>query len=212
MRGEHVHSCVPMPLLGGSAPRARGTRLARQHAAQRRRISPACAGNTHRRSCSRTSRSDQPRVRGEHRPVWPLSPPAPGSAPRARGTRRVNGRREPIHRISACRGTRGVIDPEGGAHGSAPRARGTPVPSRCRGVCDRISPACAGNTPQAATWIRCRPDQPRVRGEHARLHDSPLPRCGSAPRARGTPAIRTAHVRRPRISPACAGNTRPKTT
>ncbi len=91
--------------------------------------------------------------------------------------------------------------------GSAPRARGRR--NSCWGgdVCLRISPACAGTTLSSDSRYTVSEDQPRVRG------DDPLERpqtdgnLGSAPRARGRPEYCGVTLKRPGISPACAGTT-----
>jgi len=94
------------------------------------------------------------------------------------------------------------------AGGSPPRARGTracagPVPAM-----GGITPACAGNTPgrQPGTGP-CR-DHPRVRGEHPRIVPGGAWTPGSPPRARGTHRDEPRTPGIPRITPACAGNTR----
>ena len=66
VRGEHQPSETSCTLGYGSAPRARGTRRASLDRIRRRRISPACAGNTSNASKRIKQKADQPRVRGEH--------------------------------------------------------------------------------------------------------------------------------------------------
>ncbi len=66
VRGEHTRDLTGTRLAGGSAPRARGTRLPVPQVPRAARISPACAGNTRRRCGARRPPPDQPRVRGEH--------------------------------------------------------------------------------------------------------------------------------------------------
>ena len=103
----------------------------------------------------------------------------------------------------------GWPDGAGCRAGSAPRARGTQDPLGIRHACHRISPACAGNTVESAPSRASPSYQPRVRGEHGPLRHAPNDQSGSAPRARGTRAVRRALPCRFRISPACAGNTTP---
>ena len=151
-------------------------------------------------------------MRGEHytaRTKWEF---ATGSAPRARGTPLSDPAVLPSDRISpACAGNttapcsrrrRSTDQPRvRGEHGrGAPDARGG------RG----ISPACAGNTSCRQTRCRDIPDQPRVRGEHALAGLVLQASYGSAPRARGTPRRAVRVIPGRRISPACAGNTRPQ--
>ena len=73
------------------------------------------------------------------------------------------------------------------------------------GVC-RITPACAGNSPQGDLSKITEMDHPRVCGEQT-LRSTPQKRSvGSPPRVRGTDeAAEKAQIVR-RITPACAGN------
>ena len=137
------------------------------------RISPACAGNT-----------ELPATRRH---------PGPGSAPRARGTRRVLNVAIDELRISpACAGNTATnYARRRRAYGSAPRARGTHAPVGSSPRQRRISPACAGNTCPELDRRAARhagPAQPRVRGEHLLFRHlfGPCGLPGSAPRARGT--------------------------
>ena len=70
----------------GSSPRVRGTQVRVGSSHERRRIIPACAGNTGCSTTRRRSRQDHPRVCGEH--WWYLLSmyPSAGSSPRVRGT------------------------------------------------------------------------------------------------------------------------------
>ena len=70
--------------------------------------------------------------------------------------------------------------------GSPPRVRGTDIMCRCRCLCHRITPACAGNS--LATLVEnliCQ-DHPRVCGEQSRRALSNGGIMGSPPRVRGT--------------------------
>ncbi len=231
VRGEHRSGARARRAQHGSAPRARGTPCVHDSGEFMIRISPACAGNTSSTTSRSRWRTDQPRVRGEHRPGDVHVAPDAGSAPRARGTPRGSVAARGATRISpACAGNTAAACPcwpsvpdqprVRGEHmrriwrcdsvcGSAPRARGTQHIHETRQVRRRISPACAGNTPAGPNPPRNRPDQPRVRGEHVRRQRGGLGGGGSAPRARGTPLPRRGARRAVRISPACAGNTLP---
>ena len=207
VRGEHSNIEIEGGTFDGSAPRARGTaprRRARVHAGN----SPACAGNTSKPANVLASIPGQPRVRGEHQSLT-MAPI--GSAPRARGTQNtwlqniVRGRVSPACAGNTADGsTTPSIKPgqprvrgehqnaQTGAgiyNGSAPRARGTPDHQRRRGVSERVSPACAGNTAKRCTPLDRLSGQPRVRGEHPTSPAFPVPSQ--------------------RVSPACAGNTLP---
>ena len=229
MRGEHTHDARILQPRGGSAPHARGTQGFAEIVPEDGRFSPACAGNTTRRSRGRAAPPVQPRMRGEHGWVWAGGSPRSGSAPHARGTRVVAAAVLAAIRFSpACAGNtaasafdpsacpvqprmRGEHDlgpqPAPGTPGSAPHARGTHN-GRCRAPQRRrFSPACAGNT--AGCWPGCLAPavQPRMRGEHSWQEDWCCVRNGSAPHARGTHRTRANLERCARFSPACAGNT-----
>ena len=86
VRGEHLVALGAGAGISGSAPRARGTPKTPGCPTAKRRISPACAGNTERRYPRERCTKDQPRVRGEHGAALPQGTVHQGSAPRARGT------------------------------------------------------------------------------------------------------------------------------
>ena len=134
-----------------------------------------------------------------------------GSAPRARGTpAAVTQSSSSFADQPRVRGEHIVAGSLGQADaGSAPRARGTPVQPRRSATAQRISPACAGNTRDVTCSAVTPTDQPRVRGEHSIRHAGVRRVRGSAPRARGTLLPAFQYHAPARISPACAGNTRP---
>ena len=70
----------------GSAPHARGTLVAVQRYGGRRRVSPACAGNTSASAYITAFTPGQPRMRGEHDDGQWIQDGDDGSAPHARGT------------------------------------------------------------------------------------------------------------------------------
>ena len=186
----------------------RVTRPAANPAGVRRRIIPACAGNTLPRARATCRTRDHPRVCGEHETHPVTVAMTLGSSPRVRGTPvvvlSVSVR---FGIIPACAGnTQGRIGVNVavrdhprvcGEHetntakgrrfkGSSPRVRGT----RARhdgGLPDRgIIPACAGNThPRQPPPRTCR-DHPRVCGEHAYQPMDEEADEGSSPRVRGT--------------------------
>ena len=86
MRGEHQQK--PYAAIGsqGSSPHARGTRHDQRRDHHRRRIIPACAGNTSPGSWCSCSSRDHPRMRGEHAGFELLLVAAQESSPHARGT------------------------------------------------------------------------------------------------------------------------------
>ena len=146
-RGEHSSLSWWQSIKSGSAPRARGTRDPTGCRRGCVRFSPAGAGNTAGAIGYRKGRPVQPRGRGEHGLIALARSLPVGSAPRARGTRRI-GRTENDHlRFSPAgagntfspmtRASIRPVQPRGrGEHdadgaldfyglGSAPRARGT---------------------------------------------------------------------------------------
>ena len=209
MRGEHHRGAELCSLLSGSSPLARGTRVVTPNGRHGHGIIPACAGNTCRRTSARNSWEDHPRLRGEHTHSDSQMPRLIGSSPLARGTRVpvvAEGRNDGI--IPACAGNtcaghqqrhlrwdhprlRGEhLAPTPGPCpllGSSPLARGTRRTRRIRLRCQRIIPACAGNTQGLLRNGVGGADHPRLRGEHLR----------------GTRLGSTSQ----RIIPACAGNT-----
>ena len=194
-------------------------------------ITPACAG---RRSgqCFQTARhTDHPRVCGEKlgrcraRRREAGSPPrVRGEAPNARTTRddrRITpacaGRRRP-----ACGGEHPCKDhprvrgeKSGGVMqssvvlGSPPRARGEVFKSSGRDVFFGITPACAGRSSTGKCRSSKTGDHPRVRGEKLPESTRRTACEGSPPRARGEGANIAPHTARKRITPACAGRSRP---
>ncbi len=168
VRGDHPIEATPAIASRGTAPRARGPRIAASLPPRPQGNSPACAGTTVRRRRSTHRRWEQPRVRGDHdaasiRHTWNL-----GTAPRARGPRPgQTGNSTAGGNSPACAGTtcapwtgdqssgeqprvRGDHTTGMGVHdhgsGTAPRARG---PLRLHLTHHRgrgNSPACAGTT------------------------------------------------------------------
>ena len=71
----------------------------------------------------------------------------------------------------------------------------------------RFIPTCVGNTAPAAVAMMRSAVHPHVRGEHGRHLRCSRNKCGSSPRAWGTPGFQPhAHQRR-RFIPTCVGNT-----
>ena len=70
----------------GSPPLARGTEIPPRAFRARRRITPACAGNSSHLYRSRRNGGDHPRLRGEQVYPTPAIPARGGSPPLARGT------------------------------------------------------------------------------------------------------------------------------
>ena len=188
LRGEYGRLPVPLIVPVGSPPLARGIHARNKGIRDRIRITPACAGNTFQYLPRLHRQRDHPRLRGEYQLRRKLQEVALGSPPLARG----------IH-LDFLDFVRAV----------------------------RITPACAGNTLSPKNKGRQTEDHPRLRGEYKERAKKSRPSWGSPPLARGipptitnvepisgiTPLARGIHVcgvkhnKRPRITPACAGNT-----
>ncbi len=227
--GEHRWSTMCRAMVVGSPPRVRGTRLPAVRCRVRRRITPACAGNTHLALVMQSVSGDHPRVCGEHQQRADDPAGGGGSPPRVRGTPFSGWHFVRHPRITpACAGNtpatslasdldldhprvcgEHTVEPVDvlAAGGSPPRVRGTLVP----GVGDvdvvRITPACAGNTAVAIQESRRCQDHPRVCGEHFAIEVGVGWCAGSPPRVRGTLLDCFAGSGSTRITPACAGNT-----
>ena len=84
--GEHAAHGVTRSAHTGSSPRLRGTRTQHEVGNQMNRFIPAPAGNTSRRSRSRSRKPVHPRACGEHQFSQSHEPILYGSSPRLRGT------------------------------------------------------------------------------------------------------------------------------
>ncbi len=170
-----------------------------------------------------------PRACGEHMKDEWLTPPAIGSSPRLRGTRRCRGSGtwrwrfipapagntplRPRYRARctvhprACGEHVTSTDAEGLSTGSSPRLRGTLPAGVGHGQRQRFIPAPAGNTFRPNTRRHTGTVHPRACGEHELpTGDSHITR-GSSPRLRGTPGASDQATRGERFIPAPAGNT-----
>ena len=150
----------------GSPPRARGEVVYTDPETFKTRITPACAGRSHREEPPTRGCRDHPRVRGEKAARWLFPPCQIGSPPRARGEAIRKNRRNGRTGITpACagrsalksaqpafcgdhprvRGEKSSIDHENLSRaGSPPRARGEGHQIRKPRVSGGITPACAG--------------------------------------------------------------------
>ena len=174
----------------------------------RRRITPACAGNSILRRSSLSVVRDHPRVCGEQLRSLKYHGRLMGSPPRVRGTERLSGLLMKIRRITpACAGNSGLQESDHGEHrdhprvcgeqltpsivttmlvGSPPRVRGTVFLWRWLFYDTGITPACAGNRRLLQPVYFGFWDHPRVCGEQSAQSLSPWASWGSPPRVRGT--------------------------
>ena len=90
--------------------------------------------------------------------------------------------------------------------GSPPRVRGTAYLSVVIDDPNRITPACAGNSPVPSQPPSPHEDHPRVCGEQLFASYPVASEVGSPPRVRGTETVYIDGFACSRITPACAGN------
>ena len=210
VRGEHGVAAIRALVLGGSPPRAWGTRrtVLLQHRSNR--FTPTCVGNTRSLHLSSALLSVHPHVRGEHQAQPVTQAALYGSPPRAWGPRAFAVAGDQIRRFTpTCVGntsegllTRGApsVHPHvrgehrtrrtsrTGSSGSPPRAWGTPLSLPLSLSLVRFTPTCVGNTFSRQARLEC------LRG--------------SPPRAWGTHVPLGRAVNIVRFTPTCVGNTR----
>ena len=93
--------------------------------------------------------------------------------------------------------------------GSPPHARGRQLRDRRQNRLRRITPACAGKTQAGRKSRSARRDHPRMRGEDYAQMKKGVESPGSPPHARGRRPRAQHRSYVLRITPACAGETRP---
>ena len=172
---DHPRVCGELGAMGGyvieqsgSSPRVRGTQRVGGRTHFRRRIIPACAGNSCPCRRPRCFLPDHPRVCGELQDAQEGIVAHDGSSPRVRGTRigftlgfgirRIipacagNSPLPAMHRATStdhprvCGELSGSRIAFGSERGSSPRVRGTLASIEHRVLNGRIIPACAGNS------------------------------------------------------------------
>ena len=209
--GELAARIAIQSWASGSSPRVRGTLGPPLAGPAPDRFIPACAGNSMRRSRSRSGRSVHPRVCGELGGVDLVADAEHGSSPRVRGT--LVGDAQRCVRAAVHPRVCGelVVAPRRHASGvgSSPRVRGTLHAAPSAALVIRFIPACAGNSSSACMLSAMDTVHPRVCGELPSLSMPPSRSIGSSPRVRGTRCRRRGPSRRLRFIPACAGNSPP---
>ena len=91
-------------------------------------------------------------------------------------------------------------------NGSSPRAWGTPPAKAPLQPMQRFIPTCMGNSISTSSPGRARSVHPHVHGELTGGRGSAGRRCGSSPRAWGTPGRRAPASPPARFIPTCMGN------
>ena len=162
-----------MPKAIGSSPHTRGAHIPGRGFGPGLGIIPAYAGSTIGMSSKRSNRQgSSPHTRGApdrgqaRQPCDGIIPAYAGSTPtgnsRGRSSMdhpRIRGEHEGLGQWSR-RDT-----------GSSPHTRGAPARHDHRRTTERIIPAYAGSTSEAAPSCESREDHPRIRGEHEPLGD-----------------------------------------
>ena len=169
IRGEHFAFPELRLYRAGSSPHTRGAHPIFDEAYRKERIIPAYAGSTLRRHGYLPTRSDHPRIRGEHRLDIPWPQAMQGSSPHTRGARtcmadtpeedgiipayagstrwrrRASGTEWDHPRIRGEHPAAGFRRP--GGDGSSPHTRGAHSPPLINSKENGIIPAYAGSTP-----------------------------------------------------------------
>ena len=207
-RGELV-SLPGISITGsGLPPLARGTRGIPGASSQRKRFTPAGAGNSGHSWCVLAKKTVYPRWRGELLPRWLCRSLWNGLPPLARGTLALflsgesryrftpagagNSRYLVISSLSAAvyPRWRGELRNRSAskmiAAGLPPLARGTPRVARIHLPPQRFTPAGAGNSGLLGSIISAVSVYPRWRGELGSILSFNFLRIGLPPLARGT--------------------------
>ena len=216
-------------LAVGSSPRVRGKHRARTARSRRRRIIPASAGQTIRRSRRALCPADHPRECGANYLAVLGGTWRYGSSPRVRGKHAL----DPDYRLRMriipasagqtstcliCASAAADHPRECGANawlrscpaacsGSSPRVRGKPFLEGHRRGLGRIIPASAGQTTPHCDGIATSTDHPRECGANEYVTPAMKAEDGSSPRVRGKRHARGNAGLATRIIPASAGQT-----
>ena len=172
-------------------------------------IIPAYAGSTAAGRWPPPTRTDHPRIRGEHDLISTAYTWAMGSSPHTRGALvdgggllragldhpRIRGEHDDGPRLSFT------------GRGSSPHTRGARPAAWPGPRPGGIIPAYAGSTRRGSPRRRSPADHPRIRGEHGSVDDGDVDADGSSPHTRGAPLHDAGEVAALRIIPAYAGST-----
>ncbi|AFV90760.1 hypothetical protein PACID_29950 [Acidipropionibacterium acidipropionici ATCC 4875] len=232
LRGDDFGMLGQRWAASGLPPPARGRRQPSGAPVRVGRITPACAGTTACSAPPNHRRADYPRLRGDDGQNRRAGRRLRGLPPSARGRRLPECGCTSKTRITpACAGTTPGTGSDCPGRPDYPRLRGddrkqrrraerlSGLPPPARGRRDhgdghrrpgRITPACAGTT---AVW-RCPccagADYPRLRGDDSAGCLMCDAQFGLPPPARGRPLGGGGVGVEERITPACAGTTKPQ--
>ena len=209
IRGEHRPSAEGGARRQGSSPHTRGAHRLLYYDTDSVGIIPAYAGSTVTWTAASISRTDHPRIRGEHCLPRLGSLRDSGSSPHTRGARYREIGFETIDRIiPAYAGSTGeFVDCERFSAGSSPHTRGALYGAGGRRTGTRIIPAYAGSTRIRRNRARRISDHPRIRGEHVPPAKDVTFAVGSSPHTRGALVECLLCVNDDGIIPAYAGST-----
>ena len=125
LRGEQAAAIRTEFFYKGSPPLARGTESFPSPCALRRRITPACAGNSLSAPMKSLGAEDHPRLRGEQDSAAAIMRTALGSPPLARGTdHEFDATYQKLGITPACAGNRSRRAVRDKCRGDHPRLRG----------------------------------------------------------------------------------------
>ena len=207
IRGEHAGLGLGEAAARGSSPHTRGAPGDRHDGHTVQGIIPAYAGSTVTPSTGSVTKTDHPRIRGEHVFREIRIRLQSGSSPHTRGALGgAPGEADPVGIIPAYAGSTAALASQAhsiadhprirGEHtqpwmsrvsrrGSSPHTRGA---RRLRGRRRRrqgIIPAYAGSTSHLLVHEAGYGDHPRIRGEHTRKTLTRADPAGSSPHTRG---------------------------
>ena len=186
--GENIGDAEQCRNILGSPPRMRGKLVRISVDTGYMRITPAYAGKTEAGKLSGLPAKDHPRVCGENHSSSIFDSFISGSPPRMRGKPPVSTVCTPLTRITPAYAGKTILErrysrlqpdhprvcgenatytlTQWRSTGSPPRMRGKPLRLHGAYQHQRITPAYAGKTVNAAASVRLRPDHPRVCGEN----------------------------------------------
>ena len=200
---------APTLYLLGSPPRVRGRLGLIDWFHNRRRFTPACAGQTTCMAWRESYFAVHPRVCGADEPLVGENHFATGSPPRVRGRRALRHDKPPTTTVHprVCGADPFCQHFGASVTGSPPRVRGRRLAAVTLSDRRRFTPACAGQTPLSSGVPHFLSVHPRVCGADRKVTAKTKAVIGSPPRVRGRLSGAQDTTRRRRFTPACAGQT-----